>query len=70
VFYPLGLGLYERITPTLALTLGLAAVAVQLVVAAVWFKAFHYGPLEWLWRCGTRQTFGIPFRRRPEPQPA
>jgi uncharacterized protein len=69
LFYPLGLGLYERITPALALALGLAGVAVQLLLAAAWFKAFHYGPLEWLWRCGTRQSFAIPFRRRPERQP-
>jgi len=70
VFYPLGLGLYRSVTPALALTLGLAAVAVQLILAAAWFKAFHYGPLEWLWRCGTRQSFDIPFRRKLEPRPA
>ncbi|MBO9557153.1 MAG: DUF418 domain-containing protein [Caulobacter sp.] len=70
VFYPLGLGLYANITPALALTIGLAAVAVQLLLASAWFKRFHYGPLEWLWRCGTRQSFDIPFRRKPEPQPA
>ncbi len=56
--------------PFLALGIGLAGVAVQLVLAAAWFKAFHYGPLEWLWRCGTRLSFDIPFRRGPEPKPA
>jgi len=70
LFYPLGLGLYERMTPALALTIGLAAVVVQWALATAWFKAFHYGPLEWLWRCGTRQSFGVPFRRKPEPQTA
>ncbi|MFZ0267410.1 DUF418 domain-containing protein [Caulobacter sp.] len=70
LFYPLGLGLYERMTPPLALGIGLVAVAVQLLLAAVWFKAFHYGPLEWLWRCGTRLSFDIPFRRKPEPRAA
>lgn len=65
LFYPLGLGLYERMTPALALSIGLVAVAAQLLLAAVWFKAFHYGPLEWLWRCGTRLSFDIPFRRKP-----
>jgi len=69
LFYPLGLGLYAKITPALALTAGLFAVAAQLLLASAWFKAFHYGPLEWLWRCGTRQSFDIPFRRRPEPRP-
>lgn len=70
LFYPLGLGLYEWMTPALALGIGLVAVAVQLALAAAWFKAFHYGPLEWLWRCGTRRSFDIPFRREPQPRPA
>jgi uncharacterized protein len=65
LFYPLGLGLYARMTPALALGIGLVAVAAQLLLAAAWFKAFHYGPLEWLWRCGTRLSFDIPFRRKP-----
>jgi uncharacterized protein len=65
LFYPLGLGLYERMTPALALGIGLVAVAAQLLLAAAWFRAFQYGPLEWLWRCGTRLSFDIPFRRKP-----
>lgn len=69
-FYPLGLGLYERVTPSFALGVGLAAVAAQLLLAAAWFRAFQYGPLEWLWRCGTRLSFDIPFRRKPKPLPA
>lgn len=68
LFYPLGLGLYAKATPALALGVGLVAVTAQLLLAAAWFKAFHYGPLEWLWRCGTRQSFDIPFRRKPQPQ--
>jgi len=70
LFYPLGLGLYARMTPGLALAIGLAAVVAQLLLAAAWFKAFHYGPLEWLWRCGTRLSFDIPFRRGPESRTA
>jgi len=70
VFYPLGLGLYERVTPSLALGIGLAALAAQLLLSAAWFKAFQYGPLEWLWRCGTRLSFDVPFRREPEARAA
>lgn len=67
LFYPLGLGLYERMTPSLALGIGLVAVTAQLLLAAAWFRAFQYGPLEWLWRCGTRLSFDIPFRRKANP---
>jgi uncharacterized protein len=36
----------------------------QLAVSPLWLRAFHFGPLEWLWRTltyGARQ----PFLRRP-----
>ena len=31
---------------------------------ALWFRHFHYGPLEWLWRSATWLRTDIPFRRR------
>ena len=34
----------------------------QLVLAALWFRRFRYGPLEWLWRAATRTTLAVPFR--------
>ena len=28
-------------------------VFLQIIFSAFWLKHFKYGPLEWLWRCGT-----------------
>ena len=28
-------------------------VFLQIIFSAIWLKYFKYGPLEWLWRCGT-----------------
>jgi len=61
VFYGYGLGLYATMTQVQALLLGLAAFAVQLLFAHLWFGRFYYGPLEWLWRAGTYLTLDVPF---------
>ncbi|KAF1687405.1 hypothetical protein B1992_05010 [Pseudoxanthomonas broegbernensis] len=63
VFYGYGLGLYASMSQVQAVLLGLAAFAVQLVFAHLWFRRFYYGPLEWLWRAGTFLTTGVPFVR-------
>lgn len=31
----------------------LVMVVLQMIFSVYWLKAFKYGPLEWLWRCGT-----------------
>ena len=61
VFYGYGLGLHASMTQVQALALGLAAFAVQLLLAHLWFRRFYYGPLEWLWRAGTYLTVDVPF---------
>ena len=67
VYYGFGLHLWDRITQPEALVLGLVAFAAQLVFATVWFRRFHYGPLEWLWRAATKLSLDVPFRRGQEP---
>jgi len=67
VYYGFGLHLWDRITQPEALILGLAAFAAQLIFATYWFRNFHYGPLEWLWRAATKLSLDVPFRRRQEP---
>jgi uncharacterized protein len=63
VFYGFGLGLYDELDQGEALVFGLAAFALQAVLARLWLGRFVYGPLEWLWRAATHGTTRIPFRR-------
>ena len=64
LFYAFGAGLYATIGQERSLLLGIFAFVLQVAAARWWFRHFHYGPLEWLWRCGTRTSFAIPFRKR------
>jgi uncharacterized protein len=43
-------GLFDRVTPTLGLLLGLAVWAIQVPASAWWLKHFRFGPFEWIWR--------------------
>lgn len=63
VFYGFGLGLHATIGQTEALTLGLAAFALQALFARLWFGHFCYGPLEWAWRAATWTSLKVPLRR-------
>jgi uncharacterized protein len=62
LLYGYGLGLYDDLSSAEMVLGGIAAFALQLALAAWWFRRFHYGPLEWLWRAGTRTTLAVPFR--------
>lgn len=62
IFYGFGLGL-AGMGQGEALMLGLAAFAIQLVLAGWWMRRYRYGPLEWLWRAATYMSGRIPFRR-------
>ncbi|MFD6161795.1 DUF418 domain-containing protein [Nocardia sp. NPDC060256] len=50
----------------LLLALAAAIIAIQAITSWAWLKLFHYGPLEWLWRCITWWEL-VPARRVPEP---
>ena len=67
LLYGYGLGLYDAFSSAALALGGLAAFALQLALAALWFRAFRYGPLEWLWRVGTRTSLAVPFRRVSPP---
>ena len=62
LLYGYGLGLYDNLTSAEMVLWGAAAFAAQIALAALWFRAFRYGPLEWLWRVGTRTSLAVPFR--------
>jgi uncharacterized protein len=66
IYYGFGLGLHDDLTPGQSLTIGILAFAVQAWGARVWFRHFHYGPLEWVWRAATRTSLDVPFARRRE----
>lgn len=63
IFYGFGLGAWKWLPQATALWLGVGFLAVQAIVATLWFKRFHYGPLEWVWRAGTYMTTKVPFAR-------
>lgn len=46
-----------------------AIVAVQVIASNLWMRRFQYGPLEWLWRCGTYWTI-VPLRKKSVQQGA
>jgi len=64
VFYSFGLGLHATMSQQTAVLIGIAAFAVQVLLAHLWFRAFLYGPLEWVWRAATYMTLKVPFIRR------
>lgn len=64
LFYGYGLALYRHLGPFYSVLLGVVLAVIQGLAAHLWLKRFHYGPLEWLWRCATFLTFQIPFRKR------
>lgn len=66
VFYGFGLGLHDDLSNRATVLIGIAAFAVQIVLAMLWFRAFRFGPLEWLWRVGTQGNLATPLRRLPE----
>ena len=62
LFYGYGLGLWDDLSNADVVLLGLGAFAAQLALAVLWFRAFRYGPLEWVWRAATRTSLAVPFR--------
>lgn len=64
VFYGFGLGLHATMLQSTAALIAIGAFAVQVLLAHLWFKAFLYGPLEWLWRAATYLTVKVPFIRK------
>ncbi len=54
VFYPIfAWGYFGKLTLEKVYYLALAILTFQLLFSSLWFRFFHFGPVEWLWRCAT-----------------
>lgn len=62
LFSSIGFQRYETFSPTATLLTATAVFAFQLILSKIWLKHFHYGPLEWLWRCLSYQKI-LPIRK-------
>lgn len=62
LLYGFGLGLWDELSQAQLALAGIVLFAAQAALAAVWFRVWRYGPLEWLWRAATRTTLAVPFR--------
>ena len=62
LLYGFGLGLWDDLSHAEMVLWGVAAYALQIALAAWWLRHFRYGPLEWLWRAGTRTSLAVPLR--------
>lgn len=67
LFYGVGLGLYGTLGLAEGTLLAFAMFALQSMAAALWFRVFQFGPLEWIWR---RFTYGEPVRILRQTNPA
>ena len=66
LFYHFGFGLFRHLGEFPSILFGVGFFALQAAVSRRWLEHFHYGPLEWLWRCLTFLSFRTPFlKSRP-----
>jgi uncharacterized protein len=57
LFTHIGFSLYQSLSPLQCFTLALVSFFVQALLSKLWLSHFQYGPLEWLWRCGSYLSF-------------
>lgn len=53
LFTNLGFALYQTLEPVECFMLAIAIFGIQVLFSKLWLVHFKYGPLEWLWRCGS-----------------
>jgi uncharacterized protein len=57
LFLNWGFGFYGQVTILQGLGLTVAIFILQIIFSSVWLRYFRFGPLEWLWRSLTYQSF-------------
>jgi len=53
ILFGWGLGYLGQIRFSFLFIMALLLITLQAIISKYWLKKFKYGPLEWLWRCGT-----------------
>jgi uncharacterized protein len=53
IFYGFGLGMFGKLERYELYYIVLAIWILQIIWSHIWLRYFHFGPLEWLWRCLT-----------------
>lgn len=69
IFFGWGLGYLGEFRALICALLGVVVIMLQTLFSKFWLKKFRYGPLEWLWRCGTYLRWQ-PFLRAETPAAA
>ncbi|WP_042359387.1 DUF418 domain-containing protein [Geomicrobium sp. JCM 19055] len=66
----IGFGLFGSLNLSLGLLVVIVVFPIQVLFSFYWLKAFHYGPMEWLWRTATygkrqplKKTMRLPIAR-------
>lgn len=69
LFFGFGFGLLGQLHDWQTLLLALVIIFLQVRISVIWLRHFRYGPLEWLWRCGTYWQW-LPLRHKTRPTEA
>jgi uncharacterized protein len=57
LLFNFGFGLLGELSNTQALGIAVVLIVTQIWLSNVWLKWFRYGPIEWLWRSGTKWSW-------------
>ncbi len=66
IYFGWGLGYIGQFGALISFLMGIGVILIQTLFSKFWLQNFRYGPLEWLWRCGTYVKWQ-PFRKAIQP---
>jgi uncharacterized protein len=69
IYFGWGLGYLGQLRTLTCALIGILLIMAQTLFSKYWLKRFRYGPLEWLWRCGTYLRWQ-PFLKETRTSPA
>jgi uncharacterized protein len=68
-YYGWGFAMHRHMGVFFSVLAGVPFLLAQIAISRAWLRRCHYGPLEWVWRAGTKLSLATPLRR-VEPVPA